>query len=231
MSLTFVDYHSQGNANLGGTSLTTATFTTTAGNYLIAHVRPNGVTVSSIVDTAGHITFSPVGTGPDGGRFYLASVPSTDASNAIKVTFSGATIFQGLAVWQFTPSGIPVFDNEATALTPSGASVSSSSFNTNYLNEIVVAVFYPNALLTTWTQGLGYTTDGLNSGTQTYFGSEHRIYSSQQTGLTATGTWSPGSTTGVMYTASFGFGLPFTGGVAISGMEGLNRNITWLQQL
>lgn len=218
MAFTFVSC--QGNNSTSSSSLTSANWSATAGDTVVAVIAMFTQTISAVTDAnSTSFTVQTVASTPGGGKLYIAyllSVTSTNAAYNVKVTTTGGPNELSIVAAGFTkPASTTVsFDQTNTA------SGSNTAATVNVASVTAAALVIGG---TTWdntatpTQGSGYTIP--TNGTQPSNGdaSTHQP-ASLEYNLSATG----GSTT-VNMTTGTGWVIRGTTFKAVSSGTTLTR--------
>ena len=166
---------------------------TQAGDLLVVGVAWNASVVgtASVSDSAGN-TYTTSGgiTSQSHSRqqtFYCLSATNASASNVITASIagSGGMAFMCAYCWSIPLSGSCVLDVEADGASSglSNAPV-TSAFNTTGTDEIVLVMAANDFSGISYTAGTGYTLDSASFGSG-LGGSEHQLFTSAQSGITA----------------------------------------------
>ncbi len=191
-------------------SLAAAAASHTTGNLLVVSVRlGNTVTVSSITDTAGNLSYTKAtnntnsSCGPN--EIWYAKNITGNAANVVTAHLSGSSPFVAVFVRQYSGADpTSPLDQVATG-DGTGGTVTSGTFTTTTADEVIFAHSCVGALGVTYTAGTGYgnvTQDANNMSAI-----EDKIVSSIQTGATASFTLSNGAGNSILV-ATFKAGSP-----------------------
>ena len=175
---------------------TSPAWTPTAGNTIVVgFTHGNSTTVSSIVDTLGN-TYTRKGSevtvpgSPNLAVYYCYNCLG-GSPNIITVTFSASASFPAGYLYEISgaKTGDPT-DIYSTGTVTSGTALSTGSFTTMNPNELVLCFMSGNGAGSSMSAGTGYTLDKTNFGSSggNFWGVEHQLFSSIQTGVTATAT-------------------------------------------
>jgi hypothetical protein len=176
-------------------SLSSSSLNTNVGDLIVAYVSGNAITPPfSVQDTADSIAYTPLTLrvssvdGRDGQWFYHIATKA-NAANTVTVTFTTPYAIDGLLVWDVPiTGGTPAYDVDTDFQVNAAYTnpVLSPSFSTVGTDEIVFAAMDDSSRGGggSWTQGSGYTLGGVTSPYGENAG-EHQIFSSPQTGITA----------------------------------------------
>lgn len=175
------------------TSQAATAVNTQSGDLLVAVVvwSSNIQGTASMSDTAGN-SFTAGGIQTQSHQyeqFFYKIGATANASNIVTVSVSGSSgmAYMSIYVWSIPVSGgTAVFDVEAGG-TSSGLSNTpvTASFNTSGTDEIVLVASGNDFSGITYTAGTGYTLDSSGYAADKLAGSEHQLFSSAQTGITA----------------------------------------------
>jgi Chitobiase/beta-hexosaminidase C-terminal domain len=213
--------YSNGTSGQSGSSITSASFSATAGTSIIVFCRtdPHTLTVSSIKDTNSVNTYTQVDqyegthTTAEQGIWFLCPNSGTLSSTTITIQLSGSTTYGAVAVWVISgtnASGIGAlsFDKDASTSAASGWTnpLTNASFNTTYANEIVCASLWPETAANDgFAASSGYTMDSpANGTTNALAGYEHQIFTSTQSGITTGMSFATTTQATALYVAAFG---------------------------
>ena len=200
MAIVYVNGANSGALIVSPTSPITCTLNVTTGNFVIVNLRctqSSSVTISSVSDTAGNTwtvgSKLNIGTNTMIQSAYAYNVTG-NASDVITVNYSSTAGFAQIWADQF--SGIQTsstpFDSTATGT--GGTSVTSGTYSTVQNNELAYAIASAESASGSWTAGTGFTAAQAAPASQGVASfSEYQIYSSIQSGVTASVS---GNTTG-----------------------------------
>ena len=174
---------------------TAPSWTPTAGNTIVFGVSRKDATVSTVADTLRNVYNSKgtVAVVVSGGDSIALDVYECyhclgGSPNIITVTFNTTATFPGGYLYEVsgTKSGDPT-DIFATGISALANPISTSSFTTKNPNELVLAFMIGSVAGDVFTAGTGYTLDKSNFGSSggVFWGAEHALFSSIQTGITA----------------------------------------------
>lgn len=184
----------------GGTTLTTGTFNTHSGDLIVVASKgattTNTMTVADVIGNA----FDPLTAQAVSGQCTLqlsyCFSKSANSANAVTQTFNGTVGGRWIFVWDVPiVGGTAAFDTQAgNAISSSTAtSITTSAFSTANSDGIVFAGVAANPSGGSSYGVTGYTVD--DSSLALLGGAAHTKFTSPQSGITATGTWSGVTTT------------------------------------
>lgn len=203
------------------TTITASAVNTHAGDLIVVMLMYNVATHGTVAftDTAGNTyTLRPLST--VSGSFpmqvgYCLSA-TANASNVVQAVISGSTSpgFSAMYVWSIPITGsAPSFDVDSYGHSSGSSNLPlTPSFSTTGTDEIALAMGSNVNSGITYTAGSGYTLDNA-SFSSGFAGSEHQLFSSTQSGITAGFTQS-GSSGWVIAVAAFKAGGGGGGGTA-----------------
>lgn len=116
---------------------------------------------------------------------YLASSTGSTATNAVKATFNTNQSYAQIYVWSIPVTGFAAFDVSAFGHSASASNAPiTAAFTTTGTDEFVAVMAGNDFTGQTYSAGSGYTLDssGFNTGTG---GSQHRLFTTTQSGITA----------------------------------------------
>jgi len=205
-----------GSQSFGGSTSVTVTINTALGDLIVVAVNNSYTMVGGtfgVTDTIGNTYTKLTSAGPTsfGYRQHMYWTISTgaNASNVVTVDLNGNNGATNVTVWDTGISGgTAAFDTSAVGSDDSNTVVSTGTFNTAGSDEIVFsAAMDINNPKGTFSQGSGYTLDAaaVNTGAFNYLtqGAQHVVYTSPQTGIAATMTYSQGPNNIAIIAAAF----------------------------
>ncbi len=198
MAIAYVNSTSGADFGGGGfTNLTTAAFSVSAGNLIVAGMRvyrstdPGSGAVSSVTVTDGNTyvravrTYFPASDGSDVEIWYAENIGG-HATNVVSFNMNNSN-YQYWSVVAAQYSGLATssaLDTTATGSQASGTSVTSGAFTTTQADEVLISIqTYDAATGQVWTQGSGYT-DRINDTAEVLM-LQDKIVSAIQTTVTA----------------------------------------------
>ena len=175
-------------------SVSASPVATVSGDLIVVAVEwTTAADTTAVTDTAGN-TYSALtlqNVSSETLQMFYVIGATANASNVVKATFTpGSGAFTAIGVWDFPISGGTVtFDTQAGNATTSVTTLATSSFNTAGADELVVVAASANGNNNgaAYTPGSGYTLDGFSG---IAIGGQHRLFTSAQTGITASMSWS-----------------------------------------
>lgn len=174
-------------------SIATSATNHAAGVFLAAAVRGAGVSTITLSNTAGdtwsHATVR-TNAGTDEVQWFY-TVSGGNASDVVTASFSSSEPYVSIRVYQVTGLVSHALDVDTTVPVVSSSTITSSSFTTTTASEVVFMVVDISSTGNTCTAGSGYTATQDSNGISC---TQYQIFSSVQTGVTATITSSSGST-------------------------------------